>query len=181
MLGVFLQAAGLGGGGFNFVNLLQYLQNYGFFAYILPFLLVFAVVFAIATQLDIFKKNKGAAVIVALSVGLLSLVGGFVPTFFSTIFPRFGVGLSIMLVALLLAGIFLATGDDKKKNVYTWVFFGLAGLVFLFVLFSSLGDWQFSGTGNWQYWWDNYAGIVLFILALVGVIVAVTASNEKAG
>lgn len=111
--------------------------------------------------------------IIALSVGLLSLAGGFVPTFFQTIFPRAGIGLSIVLVALLLAGAFI-----PGEKSYKWIFFGLGGLIFLFVLFSSFSDWSFYGAGNWRYWWDNYAGLIIFVLLLVGVVIAVTASKK---
>jgi len=167
----------LGGGGFNFTDMMIYLENYGFFAYVLPFLIVFALVFAILSTMKMFQDNKGASVIIALAVGFLSLVGGFVPTFFSTIFPRFGVGISIILVALLLAGTFISGTEDKKY--FKWIFFGLGALVFLFVLFSSFADWSFYGAGNWRYWWDNYAGIILLILVLIGVIVAVTVGQKK--
>ncbi len=166
--------AGLGGGGFSFPEMLNYLERYGFFAYILPFLLVFALVYAIISQIKMFKDNKGASVIIALAIGFLSLIGGFVPTFFATIFPRFGIGLSIMLVAIILAGVFVS----EEHKAYKWVFFGLGGLVFLFVLFSSLSDWTFGGMGGWRFWWDQYAGLVIFVLLLVGVIVAVSVANK---
>jgi hypothetical protein len=179
MVGVILPW--LGGGGFNFTDFLQYLENYGFFAYILPFLLVFALVYAILSTMDLFKKNKGSAVIISIAIGFLSLMGGYVPTFFATIFPRFGVALSILLVGLILMGSFLLN-DEKGKDVYKWVFFALGGIIFLFVMFSSMAGWEFWGAGNWGYWWDNYAGLILFVFILAGVIIAVTVANkDKSG
>lgn len=179
MLGLILAGGDLvsGGGGFNFADLLNNLETYGFFTYILPFLLIFALVYAILSQIKIFQDNKGASIIVALSVGFLSLQLGFVPTFFATIFPRAGVALSIILVALILAGAFIS--DETKA--YKWIFFGLGGLIFLFVLFSSLSGWEFYESGSWRYWWDSYAGLVIFLLLLIGVIVAVTLSNRAGG
>lgn len=171
MLGVMLPW--LGGGGFNFVDLLRYLEDFGFFSYFLPFLLVFAVVFAILQAIPIFQNNKGAGVIIALAIGFLSLVGGAVPTFFSTIFPNFGVGMSIVLVGLLLAGAFI-----PSENAFKWIFFGLGGLIFLFVLFSSLSGWQFFGQGEWQYWWHNFGGLIIVALGFIGVVVAVVVANK---
>lgn len=170
----------LGGGGFNFADLMVYLEQWGFFTYLLPFLLVFALVYAMTSQLTIFKDNKGAAVIVAIAIGFLSLVGGYVPTFFAQIIPKMGVGLSIVLVALLLSGVFLME-NAKGKEAYPWVFFGLGGLVFLFVLFSSLSEWNFYGSGNWSFWWNQYAGLIIFLLVMVGVVVAVSLSNKNKG
>lgn len=179
MIGM-LQWGGLGGGAYSFTDLMQYLDQFGFFSYLLPFLLVFALVYAITAQLKIFQQNKGAAVIIALSVGLLSLVGGYVPTFFAQIIPKLGVALSIMFAAIVIAGVFLME-SDSGKNTYPWVFFGLGGLVFFFVLFSSMSSWEFYGAGNWRWWWDQYAGLFIFLLMLIGVVVAVTLSNKAEG
>jgi hypothetical protein len=164
---------GLGGTGFNFTDAMNYLTDAGFIYWVLPFLVIFAVVFAILSAIPIFKDNRGAGVIIALAVGLLSLVGGWAPNFFMIIFPNFAVGMSIVLVGLLLAGGFITS-----ETAYKWIFFGLGGVVFLFVLFSSLSNWS---TGNgFGYWWDQYAGLLIFIAILIGVIVAVT-SSQKAG
>jgi len=168
----------VGGVGFNFGDFLNNLESFGFFAYVLPFLLIFALVYAILAQIKMFQDNRGAAVILALAIGLLSLQMGFVSTFFQTIFPRFGVALSIVLVAMILAGAFL-TDSEKGKKAYPWIFFGLGGLVFLFVLFSSLSDWSFYGGGNWRWWWDQYAGLIIFLALLIGVIVAVSLSDKS--
>ena len=59
-----------------------------FFEYILPFLLIFAVVYAILTKIHVFQDNKGAALVVAFAIGLLSLQLGVVSTFFQNIFPK---------------------------------------------------------------------------------------------
>jgi len=171
----------VGGAGFNFGDFLNNLETFGFFAYVLPFLLIFALVYAILAQIKMFQDNRGASVILALAVGLLSLQLGFVSTFFQTIFPRFGVALSIVLVAMILAGAFLSNVTGKGKDAYPWIFFGLGGLIFLFVLFSSLSDWSFYSGGNWRWWWDQYAGLIIFILLLVGVIVAVSISDKARG
>jgi len=95
-----LQTSGYYGGTFG--GVLSYMEQAGFFAYILPFLLIFALVFGILTKTQIFKNNKAINGIIALVVGLLSLQFDFVPIFFSEIFPRMGVGLAIILALLIL-------------------------------------------------------------------------------
>jgi hypothetical protein len=159
-------------GVFDFGNFLQQLDSFGFFQYILPFLLIFAVVYALIGEIPVFKDKKGPMLIIALAIGLLSLQFGFVPAFFQSIFPNFGVGLSILLVALILVGAFIS--DDKA---YKWVFFGLGALIFLVITFSSLSDISFVGSGFWQ----MYGGLVVVGLVIAGVVVAVVLGGNKSG
>ncbi len=166
MLGIMLQGAGLG-----FQNLLSQLENLGFFQYVLPFLLIFAVVYAILTRLKVFENNKGAALIVALAIGLLSLQLDFVPAFFQNIFPKFGIGLAVLLVALILAGAFIA---DEEKT-YKWIFFGLGALIFLVVAITSLSDWQF--VGSW--WWNQYGGLIITLIVVIAAVIGVIIASKK--
>ena len=62
-------------------------EQAGFFSYLLPFLLIFALVFGILTQIQLFRENKAINAIIALVVGLISLQFPMVPQFFSEIFP----------------------------------------------------------------------------------------------
>ena len=61
-------------------------EQAGFFSYLLPFLLIFALVFGILTRVKIFKDNKVVNGIIALAVALMALQFNFVPQFFSQIF-----------------------------------------------------------------------------------------------
>ena len=75
------------------------------------FLLIFAVVYGILSTMNIFSKgdkNKGVNAVIAIAVGLLALQWDYVPEFFSVIFPYAGIGISILLVALILMGLFLS-------------------------------------------------------------------------
>ena len=47
-----------------------FLENAGFYSYILPFLLIFALVYGILIRLDLFASNKPVTAIIAVSVGL---------------------------------------------------------------------------------------------------------------
>ena len=171
-MSVMLQIGGFGG--FSFTDLLSQLESWGFFAYMLPFLLIFALIYAIITSINIFKENKGAAAIVAIAVGLLSLQFNVVPQFFSTIFPNLGVGLSILLAALVLAGVFIS----EEEKAFRWILFGTGALIFLVVVVASLSSWQFAGSWEWRGWWANYGGIILFLLIITGVVVAVTVAGR---
>lgn len=158
-----LQFGGFYGGSFG--NLISSMEQAGFFSYVLPFLLIFALVFGILTRTQIFKNNKAINAVLALVVGLLSLQFNFVPIFFSEIFPRLGVGLAIILALLILAGLFF---DPKNKLInYSLLFIGF--IIFLVVLVQTFG-WVGWTSGFILY--DNWPTIIMGIVVL-GIIALV--------
>ena len=98
---------------FTIADILNQWQTAGVFDYILPFLLIFSVVFGILASTNILGKQKGVNVIVSLVVGLLALRLGFVQLFFAQIFPRLGVGIGVILALLILAVLFV----NKLKDI----------------------------------------------------------------
>ena len=127
-------------------NILNVWNDLGVFAYVLPFLMIFAVVFGLLNKTNILGENKGVQATVALSIGLLSLQSNYVANFFATIFPYFGMGLAVLLVALILMGFIFES--DKAK----WVWFSIGLIIFLIVVINALTDvaW-FGGRGYiWQ-------------------------------
>src|SRR3989344_5849172 len=102
-VGVFLQSYGY----FSIGRILEQWSQYGLFDFILPFLLIFALVFGVLSTMNLFKDNKAVNGIIALAVALMSLQFGLVPAFFAELWPRFGVGIAIYLVFLILVGFFI--------------------------------------------------------------------------
>ncbi len=149
-------------------NILQQLDEWGFFRYGLPFLLIFAVVYGILSKTGIFgaaDKAKGVNAVISIAVGLLALQWGVVPDFFATVFPNLGVGLSILLVVLLLLGLFSEFSD--KKHWTNTVFFVTAAVIAIWVVVSSLTE-----AGAWAggSWWETYGPAILTLAALGGLI-----------
>jgi uncharacterized membrane protein len=155
-------------------DLLSKWESAGFFSYLLPFLLIFALVFGILTKINIFKDNKMVNGIIALAVALMSLQFTFVSDFFSQIFPRLGIGLVIILGILIIAGLFV----DPTSNAINFVLLGIAVVVFGAVLIQSASavGWQ---SGQW--WSDNWQIIIgaLFILIVIVVIIGASGSKNK--
>lgn len=157
--GVFLAATDL------FEQMFASWEQFGIFTYLLPFLLIFALVFGILTMVDMFKNNKAVNAIIAVVVGLMSLQFKIVPQFFAEIFPRLGIGLIVILVVMIVLGIFL-----PKDAWVTYALFGIGVLVLIIVLVKTAGavGWQ---SGQW--WADNWPGVAgaIFILVLVAIVV----------
>lgn len=170
MLGVLLQSFGT----FDFASLLTQLDQLGFFSYVLPFLLIFAVVYAILSKVEIFKENRGASILIAVAIGLLSLQLNFVSEFFQNVFPKFGIGLTFLLLALILAGAFLP-GDDKGKNSYfSWIFFGLGAIIFLIISILALTDMTIT-----NYWWNEFGALVIVGVVVIVAMIMVMVMSKK--
>lgn len=158
----------------NIGTLLSQWELAGVFDFLLPFLLIFAVVFGILTTTSILGKNKGVHIIIAFVIGLLALRLDFVPRFFAEIFPRLGVGLSIILTLVILIGLFVPQ-DEMRYWLY-----GLGAIAFIIAIvvvsqsFQGFG-WFSSG------FYSDYIGWIIGAVLVIGLIIAVAnASGEDA-
>jgi len=153
------------GYGYTITDVLNQWQAYGVFAYALPFLLIFAVIFGILSKSKLLGENKGVQATVALAIGLLALQFDLVTNFYATIFPYAGIGIAVLIVALILMGV---AADKLSWTPKVW--FGLGAIIALVVIFSSLSNFSYFGGGFGFYdsWPAILAGVILFgVMALV--------------
>ncbi len=153
-------------------SILAQWEYYGVFDFLLPFLLVFSIVYAVLSGTKWFGDNKGVEIVIALVIGLLSLRWRFfLSDFLSELFPRLGIGLALLLTVFILVGMFIAHDETRY---WGWGLAGLAGAVAIVVLyqtFSSLGYFHSGFTA------DN-AGLIVLSIILVGIIIAIGASGS---
>ncbi len=154
-------------------DMLSVWNQAGFFTYLLPFLLIFALIFGILNQIHLFKESKSINGIIALVVGLLALQSPMVSQFFSEIFPRLGIGLSILLVLLILVGMFV----DPSKTGIMVTLLGIGAVITVVVLVQTAGAVGWSSGYWWQDNWETVAGVI-FILIAVAVIVGGSTPKE---
>ena len=152
----------------------------GVFSYLFPFLIIFAVVFAILQKTRLFGDatagNKNVAsinAIIAVSIGLLSLLNDQVPTFFAVLFPKFGIALSIFLVLLILLGF---VGDRHTKA--GWVGWVLGAGVILW----TWSEWQdmFGGSFVFTNFLDQYFWGLVLLVAIGGLIYFIVKGDSGA-
>ncbi len=151
-------------------DVLNIWNEMGVFSYAIPFLLIFAVVFAILDKTKILgDDNKGILAIISVSVGLLSLQFDFVSEFFAVIFPRFGIGLSLFLVLIIMIGFFFPKDDKIGHGKWIGLTVGIGVVIWAL---SAWDEWtSYTGFGGW--FTENFwALIVLGILVAVIVVVA---------
>jgi len=162
----------------DFSGFLADLDKMGFFRYVLPFLLIFAVVYGILSKINILgekDKNKGVNAVISVAIGLLALQWNYVPDFFASIFPMAGVGISILLVALILMGLFGVFDPSKPEGkTFMWIFFAIGAIITIFVVSTSLSSFNWTG----GMWWDQY-GSALITLGILGALIALVVFGGK--
>ena len=156
-------------------DLLSKWEQMGFFSYILPFMLIFALVFGILTKVNVFRDNKMVNGIIALAVGLMSLQFNFVPDFFAQLFPRVGVGLAVILAIFVVAGLFI---DPESKGI-NYFLLGIGVLVIGLVLIQSTGALGWASGSWWEENWQMVVGAI-FIFIIVALIIG-SSSQPKHG
>lgn len=160
---MFLQAFGFQGGTLG--NILTQLEQVGFFSIALPFLLIFALIFGVLARIKIFgdQQNKTINGIIALVVSLMAIQFGFVSAFFSDIFPRLGVWLSVILIFLIIIGLLNPSG---KWMTGLMVILGL--IIVMVILSQTFGDLWFYP----NIWIDtqNMTEIIVIGLIIGGII-----------
>jgi peptidoglycan/LPS O-acetylase OafA/YrhL len=162
---------------FNIADLFDQWEAVGLFDFVLPFLLIFAVVFGVLTTTNILGGHKGANLIIALVIGILSLRLGFVQAFFTELFPRFSVGLAILLVIVIGAALFIPEQHRKGWAIGFAIGGAIIGLAAVIATFNTPQfDWFDS------YFWQEYWGMIIGGILLVIVIVAIfVTSAPKSG
>lgn len=163
---------------YSITDLLNQLNELGFFSYVLPFLIVFAIVFGLLQKTQIFgseDKAKGVNSIIAVGVAGMSLLYDIVPTFFSTIFPRFGVGLAVFLVLIIALGFFYTQegGDGLKSLMWVGWIVGVGTVLWTF------NEWQWYGGGsNLGFLIQQYLPLIIVLAIIGGGIAAVLKGNK---
>jgi hypothetical protein len=165
--------------GTTITDVLNMWDSYGVFSYVLPFLIIFAVVFGILQKSKIFgeeKQTKGINSVLGMAIGLAALQFDFVSTFFATIFPKFGVGLSVLLVLIIFLGLFLTDEDRKKSHGGLKV---VAWIVGVAVVLWALSSWNFWGDEfGLNFWLRDYFWTIVIVAIIIGGIVAVIKSEK---
>lgn len=151
-------------------TLLQLWESQGLFSVFLPFLLIFAITYAVLNKSGILGRRAGIDVIVAVVVGLLALQQEFLRRFFSELFPRLGMGIGVMIALIILVGMFIV---GEHQNIWMIILGSIAFIVFLVVIISTQGGFSPLGWG----WWQQWGNIVVWGVVLIGIIVAFSLAN----
>ena len=161
--------------GYSIGDVLNTWADMGIFAYALPFLMIFALVYGILTKTGILgEDNKGVNSTIALAFGLLALQFDYVSGFYASIFPHAGMGIAVLLIAMIFLGL---TG--KGDNGVNKIWLGIGAVIGLIVLLSSVSDlfWLGGSAAGLA----SAAPALLAIGIIVGLMALVINGGGKSG
>ncbi|MBS3143292.1 hypothetical protein J4446_00220 [Candidatus Woesearchaeota archaeon] len=157
-------------------DLFYRLEGSGVFEYLLPFLLVFSIVFAILEKSKLFGDRKNINIIVSLIIGLLFVTQTSLVYTLNSFLPKIGLFIVVAVMVLILFALF---GANMEK--------GLGGILLLFGAIASLVAiyWALSPSLGFQlpswieYNWDVIIAVVIILIVIF--LVAGGSSKGKSG
>jgi hypothetical protein len=166
------------------VEAIEFLKDFGFFDVVLPFLLIFAVTFAVLEKTEIFGKDKkNINSMIAFVMGLLFVTVPKVVSVIKESLPNIGVMLIVLMSFMMLVGFFVSSKDGKhffEENKFLKVIFIMVVLVGTTIIFlDAIGWWDdiWSGAGGF---WSSTAGVtIVFLAIIVGAILFI--ARDKSG
>ena len=161
-------------------------QNFVFQEFILPFLLVFAISFALLEKTQILGEGKKTInAIVSFVIGVVFVTAVFPKTVITNLVLFLSVALVVVFVVMLLWG-FITEGDAQFKVTKTMKWFLIIGigigLLFLMIwtlkVQTGLFDWipERDWTGPF---WTNLLFVIVIAVALALVLKNPGSSGEK--
>ncbi len=149
---------------------------------ILPFILVFVVIFAILQKTKILGEGKKQIdALVALVIGLLVVSFGYATGIIVSLVPFLAVGTVVILVFMLLYGMAFVEKDSFKLPVWVRGVIGvLAALGVIIVTLVATGGWDYvsewyDGSENGSFWITN----ALVVALVIGGFFALTRNTDK--
>ena len=180
----------------DFGDLFRDLEFYGWFHIVFPLMLVYAVVFTILNNVEVFRDRKPVKVIIALIFGLFAVAfpisdadscgihnssyriadGCTLGDLMISLFPgvtAFSIGILALYIVAGMLGVdltkFFGRGEDSNKFIM-WVLGALGVFVVLYYYALGFGWGGFESTDNWL-WGDDglLQDPLLYILLLFGL------------
>lgn len=179
-------------------NAIQFFQKFGLFDVLLPFLLVFTIVFAILEKTMILgteekgkdrpKKNLNS--MVAFVVAMLVVASNKVVTALQVAIPNIVLMIVVSISFLMMIGTFAATGEFDLKSKHKGYYGTLVAIMFIGVILIFLYAVKLESGVSWlEYAYDyilsSWGGSIVssFILlaVIVGAIIFITYSKKGDG
>ncbi|MCS7134295.1 MAG: hypothetical protein NZ889_00325 [Candidatus Pacearchaeota archaeon] len=146
----------------------------GVFNVLLPFLLVFAVVFAILEKIDLLK-NRGVHAIISLAVGFFTIANPYVISFFLPLFSNLGLGVAILIALVVVLGLAIHPGEKTWKTIFL-----VMGVIIFIVVLGKAGIFNYLNIFGYC---DSYcqSTVVFFVIVGLAVLVALLYGKKEEG
>ena len=167
---------------FDFSYALQQWQQIGIFDVLLPFMLVFAILYAIMQKTKLLGARPGIDAIVAMAIAFMAIINPFVSQMMRVILENTVIAVLIIVALMLLLG--LVWGGKRMK---AWTFVGgIIGVVVFAWILGRVADYYqmyFPGTVVFSsMWWEsNLPWVVPIIIIIIFAIVIISSGKERTG
>jgi len=150
--------------------------------YVLPFILVFTLIFAILQKTQLLGEGrKQINSMIGLVVGLILISFPFARDIVVQLMPFLAVSAVVLLVFMLLYGFIMGKKDGDVLHKGVKIALGIIlGLAMITVLLFISGYWEpiwnlmFGGEGSGQIWIN-----ILLVIVIAGAIASVVATKDK--
>lgn len=170
-------------------NAIDFLNRFGFYDVVLPFLIIFTLVFAILEKTKILgmdektkKPKQNINAMVAFTVALFFIAIPKVVSALKLSLPYVAILLVVIMAYLMLVGAY-ASGDKEFnfENSRFWKgFLGILVFIALLVIFLNSFGWLDS---VWDYivenWQDTFIVSLIFVAAIIGTVFWVMKSSSS--
>jgi hypothetical protein len=160
------------------------LQSFGIMDFLLPFMLVFTIMYAILLKVELFGDgdNKKMSIVVAIVLAFLFVlphITGSYPLGYDPVNVINQALPSVSLIAIAVVMVMLIIGGFVGKTEMEQVGPYLAILCVIFVgyIFGSSLNW-WGAPSNIFYWWTDQLTELLVIIAVFGAIVGYIVSGD---
>ena len=150
-------------------------QASGIFEFVLPFLLVFTIVFAVLEKTMLFGKDKNQEpkkninVVVAIVIALIVINQFEIIDRLNLFIPKVSLFIIIAVMFLVLIGLFGAKVEDGFSGITLFLFAVASLLIIYWALVPSSSSDFFTGS-DFGYWIQDNIGTLL-VLVIIGIII----------
>ena len=163
----------------DFVQFINSLESMGLTDALLPFLLIFTILFAILQKVQIFgKEKKNINVIISLVIGLLVVIphvtnsyppGSDVIEIMNSAIPNVSIVVVAIVMVLILIGVFGSEVNIGGNSLAAWV--AIAAFLAVGYIFGRAAGW-FAYAPRWLMWLDDPETQALVVVLLVfGILI----------
>lgn len=165
----------------DLTQMLATAQEMGFFQVVVPFLLVFAIIYGVLETIQLFKKEIN--VVIAFVFGVLVTGSGVFTKTLASYTPYLAMMLFFLLSFLVVLG--LATGkkvnvleslgeSGPAKGIITVIIFGIMLFFFYQQALTGTGAGGTAAGGLIKFFWENIGVLGLIAILGLGIIIVVT-------
>ncbi|MDP2907493.1 MAG: hypothetical protein Q8O03_06135 [Nanoarchaeota archaeon] len=166
----------------------EFLKEFGFYEVVLPFLLVFTIVYAVLQKTKIFgskEPTKNINAMIAFVIALFFVATTNLVEGTTEFLPNVVVLLITLMSFMMLVGFFYTDKEFSFENHKFWKVF----LTIIFFIGIVLLSWHaFAPTAFEWFWvgntkfWSSTAGVtIIFVAIMIGTILFVTLGGKKGG